>query len=494
MLVKQFFRDSFWYALGLMGVAAIELLRVPLVGRLIGPEKFGHFALAYGLVALAATAASSWLTTAIVRFLPGYDVIGAKGAGNRLVIRLAAITIGSVVFMCAIAGWIVGGRLEHSLQVLVLPGVVLVATMSSDRIFLSVLRARRQTSIYASYAFSQAALGLVVGLIWASIVAGGARELLFSMALISCLLLPVAWGFCARSASDCASDAPIPSPSREWWRYGLPLLGVNVLSWVLSNLDRYALQWAGRSAEVGPYAAVHYISERVIFVLTYLISMGVAPIIFAAWERKKKDDVQQFLSQLVAFVLLAGMPICALLFCDDSGVFLRHLLPTSFSGAFSIMPIISAAALLLCIGNIYSEIFTLHKQPLYLLLCYLLAAVTKVIVLVAFVPQLGMKACAGGTAIAYGMFMFLVVTTSGSLMKVQWRWKSFARILVAAVGMAVVAHRGLPLVSESFWRFGVWVGISFGCYLAILLLLREPSIRTVVKLLRAPLLVCFNRK
>jgi O-antigen/teichoic acid export membrane protein len=469
-----------------MGVAAIELLRVPLVGHLLGPEKFGHFVLAYGLATLAATAASAWLTTAIVRFLPEFDTKGAASLGNKLVIRLSRLTVGVVFAVGVVFGWIGYRWLDRPLQILVVPGVMLAVTLSLDRIFLSVLRSRRQTSQYALYSVVQAGTALAIGLVWATMTAGGALELLLPMSLISCLLLPLGWRAWTTTHSEAALNTMPPAAARDWWHYGLPLLGVNVLSWVMSNLDRYALQWMGRVDEVGPYAAVHYISERSIFILTYFISMGVAPIIFAAWERKQKDEVQVFLSQLIIFVLIAGMPICAILAYQPSA-FLQILLPKTFASAFPIMPIISGGALLLCIGNVYSEIFTLSKKPHQLLFCYLGAGTTKFIVIIALVPHFGMTACAWGTVVAYGVFMILTMALSHSLLTVKWRWKSFARTILAAVGMLLFAHLSARLLNDSAWRLGLWSGLSLGAYIGILLLLREPSLTSLAGVLRAPL-------
>ena len=72
--------DTAVYFAGLLLVAGIELVRAPLLGRLLGPAEYGRFTLIFGASAFIALLGSSWLTGATVRFMPEHE---AKGEADR---------------------------------------------------------------------------------------------------------------------------------------------------------------------------------------------------------------------------------------------------------------------------------------------------------------------------------------------------------------------------------------------------------------------------
>lgn len=475
MLLKQLLRDSVWYATGLVGAALLELVRVPILGKLLGPVDFGHFALAYGLAALCATASTAWLTTSTTRFLPEYDAKGAGRQGIKLVLRFGAASAvltfvgGSTVF------WLAKEQFDAALKFLWLPTLLLAVTLGSDRIFLSVLRARRQTSRYAVYTIAQSAIALLAGLIWLKASGGGTYEILLPMSLVTFMLLPLVWWrWITQALPETPVQASLPKPIM-WWRYGLPLLGVNVLTWIMSYSDRYILQWTGHSDEVGTYAAVHYLSEKSIFLLTYLIGTGVAPVVFAAWERNEETQVAELFTRLLGLVSIAGLPVCLFLAYDPSS-FLRLALPASFAEAFAIVPLIAIGALLLGLGNILTEVFTLKKRTALLLVCYVLGASVKLISAWVWAPSYGLTACAWGTLGGYLAFLIATIVLSRPLLRIAWPWPTLARAGVAGVTLLVACRLLADVRTTSVIGLLGWSLTALTAYVLVLFVLKQPEL------------------
>lgn len=451
---------------GLVGFLAIILFT-----RLLSPEDFGRYALAFSAMTLAHVAVFSWLEAAMARFWAAQTPGAVQGHFASL--YRTAFTLSAVFLVVAgLAIWLL--PIDPLFRLALAVGLAGAPPRCLVKLAQERFRAEGEVSKSARLDIAVTAGGLAIGVGFA-LAGAGATAPLLGLGLAPLAALPFVLPGELRQARGGAYEA---GRVRDYAKYGYPIAASLALTVVLSSTDRFVLDaWLGEAA-VGAYHASYSIANRTLDVLFLWLGTAGQPALVMALERGGIDRLRIAAREQLSTFLLIGLPAAAgvaLVARPLSEVLIGEELRTA---AASVTPWIALSALLFGLTAYYfGQAFTLGKKTRRLLLAMAVPAGMNVILNLILVPRFGLMGAAWATAASFGLGMLATLLIGRRVVALPIPWENLARCAVATAIMALVVSR-LP-------AFGGLVELLFDAgvgavvYATAALTLNAAGVRTV---------------
>ncbi len=387
------------FARGLPGL--INLGALMLFTRLLTPEAYGQYSLIIAGVGLAYVVLFQWLKLGILRFYPRYD---ARESEFLVSVAISFLVILVVASLLGLMGLIFVETPETKL--LYMLGLAILGFWAFHELNLELLRIKFKVKDYAVYGFLKSIVTLVIGVffVWAGY---GSVGLL--MGLLIALLISSArgafkeWPFLELKMFDL-------SIMQELLRYGLPLIAIFALSFIISSSDRFIIGWLLDTEAVGSYSAGYDITSQMLGIIMVIINLAAYPLVVRALEKEGESAAREQLSKNFILLLAVSVPATvglSILALPVASLFLGEAFRDS---AISLMPWIAVATLLSGLKAYYFDLsFQLGKKTLTQIWSVAIAAVVNIILNVLWIPKYGVLGAAYATVAAYMVALFVSI-------------------------------------------------------------------------------------
>lgn len=467
----MFWRGVWGYLPANIVQGVVGFLAIILFTRLLSPEDFGRYALAFSVMTLAHVAVFSWLEAAMARFLAA-QTPGAAHNHFASLYRTAFGLSGGFLAVTGLALWALPADPLFKLAL----AVGLAGAPARCLVKLAQERFRAEGEVARSARLDMAVTlgGLAIGVGFALAGVGAAAPLL-GLGLAPLAALPFVLPGELKQARGGAFET---GRVREYAMYGYPIAASLALTVVLSSTDRFVLDaWLGEAA-VGAYHASYSIANRTLDVLFLWLGTAGQPALVMALERGGVERLKAAAREQLSTFLLVGLPAAAgvaLVARPLSEVLIGEELRTAAAG---VTPWIALSALLFGLTAYYfGQAFTLGKKTRRLLMAMAVPAGLNVILNLILVPRFGLMGAAWATAASFGLGMIATMLIGRRVMPLPIPWESLVRCGVATGIMALVVSR-LP----AFGGFGELIldaGVGAVVYAAAALTLNAAGVRTV---------------
>jgi len=408
--------------------------------RLLSPDDFGRYALAFSVMTLVHVAVFSWLEAAMARFwaaqTPGEDM----AAHFASLYRTAFILIVLFIPIAGIVLWLTPLHPLFKLAVAVgLAGcpVRCLAKLAQER-----YRAAGEVSRAAMLDMATTVGGLVIGIGFALIGAGGAAPLA-GLALAPLAALPFILPGELRQARQGVVDV---ARLKTYASYGYPIAASLTLAVVLSSTDRFLLAAFMDEAAVGAYHAGYSIANRTLDVLFLWLGSAGQPALVMALERGGLDKLKIAAREQAETLFLIGIPAAAgvaLVAVPLGQVLIGENLRAT---AAVVTPWVALSAFLYGMTAYYfGQAFTLGRRTRLLLVAMLIPAGANVVLNIILIPRFGVVGAAWATAISFGLGMIATMLMGRRVVAMPVPIDALIRCLIAAGVMALVV-RVLPAI------------------------------------------------
>ncbi len=128
-------------------------------------------------------------------------------------------------------------------------------------------------------------------------------------------------------------------------RYGLPLAGTLILSYIVSVSDRFLIAWLLDEAQAGIYAAGYDLANQPVILLMSIVNLAAYPLIVQVWEHEGVESAQAYLVRNLRLLLVVGVPATVGL-AMLARPFGELVLGASFHSASAVIPLIALGTLL----------------------------------------------------------------------------------------------------------------------------------------------------
>lgn len=232
--------------------------------------------------------------------------------------------------------------------------------------------------------------------------------------ILVCHLLALAGALVAAEALIARAGFPAGRPrfdrATALWRFGLPLVGAEVLAVVLFHGDKILLGYLGDPAQVGAYG----VASRLAFLVVaphWAAGRVYAPIFAELWAAGRVDDLRRAY-QRNAELSLAVTAVAAALVVVNAGWLLRLFGPELAAPepvAAARILVVGLCAITLA-GN-QGQLYRMTGKTVVPTLNAALAAALDLALCAALIPRFGIRGAAWATAIA-----FIALNLSGVLL------------------------------------------------------------------------------
>jgi O-antigen/teichoic acid export membrane protein len=435
----MFWRGVWGYLPANIVQGVVGFLAIILFTRLLSPEDFGRYALAFSVMTLAHVAVFSWLEAAMARFWAAQTPGAAQGHFASLY-RTAFVLSAGFLAVIGLAVWLLPTDPLFKLALAV--GLAGAPARCLVKLAQERFRAEGEVAKSARLDMAVTAGGLAIGVGFALAGAGSAAPLL-GLGLAPLAALPFVLPGELKQARGGTFEA---GRVRDYAMYGYPIAASLALTVVLSSTDRFVLDAYLGEAAVGAYHASYSIANRTLDVLFLWLGTAGQPALVMALERGGMERLKVAAREQLSTFLLVGLPAAAgvaLVARPLSEVLIGEDLRTA---AASVTPWIALSALLFGLTAYYfGQAFTLGKKTKRLLVAMAVPAGLNVILNLILVPQFGLMGAAWATAASFGAGMIATWMIGRRVVALPIPWESLARCGVATGIMALVVSQ-LPAV------------------------------------------------
>jgi O-antigen/teichoic acid export membrane protein len=450
----------------------VGFLTIVLFTRLLSPEDYGRYALAFSVMTMAHVAAFSWLEAAMARFWAA-ETPGPGMAGHFASLYRSAFGLGALFLIIAgTALWIVPA--DPLFKIALAAGLAGAPGRCILKLGQERFRASGEVAKSAMLDIAVTIGGLLIGVGFALNGWGGAAPLI-GIGLAPLAALP----FVLPGELRQARGAPFePARVRKYAVYGYPIAVSLALTVILSSTDRFLLAAFLDEAAVGAYHAGYSIANRTLDVLFLWLGSAGQPALVMALERGGADRLQVAAREQLSTFLLVGLPAAAgvaLVATPLAQVLIGEDL--RFAAA-SITPWIALSALLFGLTAYYfGQAFTLGRKTKHLLVAMAIPAGANIILNLILVPRFGVMGAAWATATSFGLGLLATMLIGRRVLPLPIPWDSLIRCLVAT-GFMALAVSALPSIG-GFLELMLDASVGGLVYAAAALTLNAAGVRDV---------------
>ncbi|MEQ7155359.1 lipopolysaccharide biosynthesis protein [Brevundimonas aurifodinae] len=423
---------------GLVGFGSIVVFT-----RLLTPEDFGRYAIAFSVMTLFHVATFSWLEASMARFWAAEK--GRSLADHFLTLyRTAAVMTAAVLPVFALILWVL--PIGLGLKLAIAAGVAGIPIRCLSKLAQERFRASGAVRKSATLDIFVSLGGFGFGVV-AALLGAGAASPLIGLGLAPLLTLP----FILPGELRLARGGTLYR-ERLWSyaRYGYPIAAGLGLSLVMASTDRFLLDAFLGPAAVGAYHAGYSLASRTLDVLFIWLGAAGTPALIMAWERGTREGFLAAAREQASTFILIGLPAAvgvALVARPMAEFMIGEDLRTA---AASVTPVIALSALLSGITAYYlSQSFVLGRRTDRLLVTLCIPAAANVLLNLALVPPMGVMGAAIATTLSFAVGALASIVMGrriGVAMPIPWTTLGrcgLASGLMAAVVLVLPAWGGL---------------------------------------------------
>ena len=233
-------------------------------------------------------------------------------------------------------------------------------------------------------------------------------------------------------------------------RYGLPLTGTLILSYIVSVSDRFLIAWLLDEAQAGIYAAGYDLANQPVILLMSIVNLAAYPLIVQVWEHEGEESVQAYLARNLRLLLVVGVPATVGLAMLARPVG-ELVLGASFHSASAVIPLIALGTLLDGLRVYHTDLaFHLEQRTTRQLQIVTWVFLINLWLNLLWIPHMGIMGAAWATVVAYGIALALSIWQGKTVRQVPFGFQELLRTGGAGMGMGL----GLWILMP---RIG-WVG------------------------------------
>jgi len=420
---------------GVVGFLAIFLFT-----RLLDPDEFGRYALAYSILTIAHVAAFSWLEAAMARYWAAQKDPSDLASHFASLYRMAFLMIGAFTLLAGLFVWL--APLDPLFKFAVAAGLAGCPLRCLTKLAQERFRAEGEVGKSATIDIVTIISGLIIGVIAALMGAGGAAPLI-GIGLAPLIVLPFLLPEELRQARTGLIDR---KRIRSYAAYGYPIAAGLALALVLASSDRFLLAAFLDEAAVGAYHAGYSIANRTLDVLFIWLGAAGQPALVMALERGGLGRLKEAAREQASTFLLIGIPATAGVALVARPLAEVLIGPELRVAAAAITPWIALSALFYGLTAYYfGQAFTLGQRTKLLLVTMTIPAVINILLNVILIPPYGVMGAAWATAASFAISMIVACILGWRVMPLPIPWEAFTRCLVATLFMAIAVWSLPPI-------------------------------------------------
>lgn len=422
MEIRGYGKDIIMQGIARIFGGLLSFLAVFLLTYLFNEETLGKYNLVLTTVNVITSITTLWLSQSILRYYKDKNHIGS------LLIMTFVCAFVSVILLWF---YIFFTRTEPSIWPYVYV-IVLVFYNILDAIF----RKGRRLSYYVGLE-----LLLSLGRLFPMIIIAKATNnynSIFLSQVITVSLFLVVLIIREKNTILTTSYSVEKNELIQFFKFGLPLVGLSVSNWLLTSSDRYIIKIFGNDADVGIYSTNYSLGNSIYMMFALILVNAMHPIIINLWEKDTKEAVQTVSKTLDLYYLL----MIPLVFygCLKSNVLLGLFKGESYSLHSSVFIWTVLGIFIYGIALILHKYYECIQKTSIILIINLIVALFNIIANFILIPIMGFEVAAFTTFLSYLLYAVIVRAKTHNCFPIKTNRVNLIKVLFSVVVFGMIDH------------------------------------------------------
>ena len=452
-------KETLIYFIGTVLLSILNFIISILYGNMFSSNDFGVYSLSFSTYTLISQLLIGWVSQSIIRFYKEKD--NKKLANSIYTFHIIASFILILIFNLIIFL----SNLDYDLKLLYVIFTIIYFFESFILITNTILRSKNDSKQYSKNVVLNGFLKIFSLLILYYIVGIKVVTVIAISLLVSEVIQTIYLTYKYKLHNYISIKMTDVKLLLEMFKYGYPLIGVSITSWILNVSDRYIIRIFYSNSEVGIYSYSYTIANSIIMLVMQFIMLGAYPNIINTWETKGKKDTIDLIKRYLNVYLFIIIPMC-LGFVVLGKDFFRLVINKNYFDGYLIFIITSIGIALLGFSQYTNKIWELMKKTKAILALNVMAAAINIILNFIFIPIYGSYFGAVTTGVSFVIYILVSLLLGRKYIKLELDIEKFLKILISSGLMVAFILISKCLINISnIYIFGFVVFIAVIVYI-----------------------------
>lgn len=258
---------------------------------------------------------------------------------------------------------------------------------------------------------------------------------------------------------------------RRSLRYGVPLIGVSVLGYIIASCDQYFLLYFLGEEAVGNYALGHRLVDAVITNLLMMVLLVMTPELNVTHDERGDEASRIVLKKMISTSWWIILPITFSIIVYSKYI-IQYMFP-AYNSAAHIMQLVVFASMFHGLSMFTCKGLELVRKTEYIFIGLLIATAINCLYNLAFIPVYGIDASAHSSMISYVFYNIYLVVKTKRYYNIMFDWKYILKSVFATLATIGIALVLMSIVNiSSIWILIMEAIICVITYIALSYLLK----------------------
>ena len=455
-------------------IGFLSLISMTIYSKILTTSEYGNYSLISGLCNALVSIFIGWIGSSALRYYIDYE----KEDKEKFFTNIFFYT--SLMVLIIILIEIIVGLFSDKIpiRIYLLQTVYLTLGVSFSEVFEKIFRASEKTLKYAISIVLQSIFTVVFVVISLNYFSDGTNAMLLSLSsakTIFIILALICIGFSFRINKNSFDKKMF----KKFLNYGIPMIGVWGVSWLLNYCDRYIIVQYYSSSEVGIYDMSCKLAENSLNLIITSFTLAVYPILIRRWKEYGKKYVENMIKNIINYYLLLIVPATIGLIGISEKLYNGILDPKYLSGRLTII--------IICIGlsingftAIINKIWQLNEKTKKILYIMIVSVIVNILLNFIFIPKYGITMAAITTLFSYFLSFIVTIILVRKEFTLKIDYISIMKTFVASIIMGLFIALFNNYVNNNLMLL-VEIIMAMIIYLIITILLKNIDIKRIKK-------------
>ncbi len=467
------------YLIGTVIVTGLNFVLSILYSYLFIPKEYGDYSLILSIYSLIASFSGGWITLSIVRMAGKFQNEGCYDKFRGSIFWSHSII--SVIWILVASVIVINSEMPVLNKVILLLLSINYFFEYFNNILNYFFRFNGEVKRYNNSTILRGALKIAVILVSSYIIDVHSIIVLPIALLMSEMIIMIYW-FGKTSIIKCLRENKLSIyVTKEVFKYGLPLIAVSAVSWILNVSDRYIIKIFYSSEEVGIYSYAYQIGSAVSNLIAQFIMLGAYPKIVKAWENDGRKRATEVIAEYLKKYIYLCIPL-AVGVAFIGRLFFKEFIGTQYQEGSSVFIFTCFGILMMGLSQYPNKAWELTGRTAGILRLNVEAAVVNVILNFIFVPLMGYKWSAITTFFSFFIYFILAIYRSRKILPIHLNKRSFFNVIICSCIMGGYICIVNMIMKDSVAKLFVIIIGSIFVYSIGLILFKEINVKKLKRI------------
>lgn len=223
---------------------------------------------------------------------------------------------------------------------------------------------------------------------------------------------------------------------KEMFKFGFPLIGVALTSWILSTSDRYIIRFFCTENEVGLYSYAYSLGNSLFKLIIEFIILAAYPNIVKAWENEGKEKTENVIKYYLRIYFIIIIPAIFGVICVAKEFF-EGFTDIRYHESYPIFIITCISMAAVGLSQYTNKAWELNKNTKMILILNGVSAIINILLNIILIPIYGYQVASIVTLISYGIYLITSLIISRNILRLRINIKSLMRVIISSLVMCI---------------------------------------------------------